>query len=300
MTERTELFSIGQLARSTGLPVRTVRFWSDLGLVPAGRSGGNYRLYDAEAAARLELVRTLRELGVDLETVERVLRGQVTVADVAAAHVRALDTEIRLLRQRRAVLSSVARRGSSTEEMKLMHELAKLSARERQRIIDEFVDEAWAGVEPRAENVHIAQGMRMMPTDLPDDPTPEQVDAWLELVELVADPAFKARVREMVVAGAEEQPSEMKDYDPAPVCEHAGAALAAGVAPGSPEGQEVLARIVDPGLSRERRLALADQLAMFSDRRVERYWTLLGVINGWGRRPAVVPAFEWVIDALRA
>src|SRR5262249_2187182 len=155
---------------------------------------------DAAAAARLDLVRTLRELGVDLETVERVLRGQVTVADVAAAHVRALDTEIRALRQRRAGLSSVARRGSATEEMKLMHELAKLAARERQRMIDEFVDEAWSGVEPRAENNHIAQGMRKMPADLPDDPSPEQVDAWVELAELVADPSFKARVREMVVA----------------------------------------------------------------------------------------------------
>jgi DNA-binding transcriptional MerR regulator len=300
VTDRTELFSIGQLARSTGLPVRTVRFWSDLGLVPpAGRTSGNYRLYDAEAAARLELVRTLRELGVDLDTVERVLRGQVTVADVAAAHVRALDTEIRLLRQRRAVLSSVARRGSTTEEMRLMHELAKLSARERQRIIDEFVDEAWSGVQPREDNNHIAQGMRMMPADLPDDPTPEQVDAWVELAGLVADPSFKARVREMVVAGSA-GPSEMEGYDPAPVCEHAGGALAAGVAPDSPEGQEVLARIVDPGLPREKRLALADQLATFSDRRVELYWTLLGVINGWPRRPAAVPAFEWVIDALRA
>src|ERR1043165_352044 len=53
----TEMFSIGQLARTTGLPVRTVRFWSDLGLVPpAGRTSGNYRMYDAEAAARLDLV----------------------------------------------------------------------------------------------------------------------------------------------------------------------------------------------------------------------------------------------------
>src|SRR3712207_281812 len=80
----TELFSIGQLARTTGLPVRTVRFWSDLGLVPpAGRTSGNYRMFDAEAAARLDLVRTLRELGIDLDTVGQVLREQITVADVA-------------------------------------------------------------------------------------------------------------------------------------------------------------------------------------------------------------------------
>ncbi|TCO60912.1 MerR family transcriptional regulator [Actinocrispum wychmicini] len=302
MTEESGLFSIGQLARTTGLPVRTVRFWSDLGLVPlAGRTSGNYRLYDAEAAARLDLVRTLRELGIDLDTVERVLRGQVTVADVAGAHVRALDAEIRTLRLRRAVLSSVARRGSTTEEMRLMHELAKLSARERQRIIDEFVDEAFAGVEPRPEGAHIADGMRTMPADLPDDPTPEQVDAWIELAELVADPSFKARVREMAVAGSRSSTVQAPEsVDPAPVMEHAGGAVAAGIAPDSPEGQEVLGRIVSADIPRERRLVLADTLATFSDRRVERYWTLLSVINGWPRRPEAVPAFEWVIDALRA
>ncbi len=296
----TELFSIGQLARSTGLPVRTVRFWSDLGLVPlAGRTSGNYRMYDAEAAARLDLVRTLRELGIDLDTVERVLREQVTVADVARAHVRALDAEIRTLRLRRAVLSSVASRGSTTEEMKLMHELAKLSAQERQRIIDEFVDEAFAGVEPRPESAHIATGMRTMPAELPDEPTPEQVDAWIELAGLVADPSFKARVREMATAGAQSTPPA-EPMDPAPVMEHAGAALAAGVAPDSAEGQEILARIVPDTTSREKRLELADTLATFSDRRVERYWSLLGAINGWPQRPPMVPAFEWVIDALRA
>jgi DNA-binding transcriptional MerR regulator len=296
----TELFSIGQLARTTGLPVRTVRFWSDLGLVPpAGRTSGNYRMFDAEAAARLDLVRTLRELGIDLDTVEQVLREQITVADVAKAHVRALDAEIRTLRLRRAVLSSVSRRGSTTEEMKLMHELAKLSAQERQRIIDEFVDEAFAGVEPRPEGAHIATGMRTMPAELPDEPTPEQVDAWIELAELVSDPSFKARVREMAVAGSQAaEPAQ--PFEPGPVMQHAGGAVAAGIAPDSPEGKEILDRIVPAETTREERLKLADVLSTFSDRRVERYWALLGKINGWPERPAAVPAFEWVIDALRA
>ncbi|ONI80021.1 MerR family transcriptional regulator [Actinosynnema sp. ALI-1.44] len=294
------MFSIGQLARTTGLPVRTVRFWSDLGLVPpAGRTSGNYRMYDAEAAARLDLVRTLRELGIDLDTVERVLRDQVTVADVAKAHVRALDTEIRTLRLRRAVLSSVAARGSTTEEMKLMHELAKLSAQERQRIIDDFVDEAFAGVEPRPEGARIPEGMRIMPAELPDDPTPEQVDAWIELAGLVADPAFKARVREMAVAGSTgaDQPEV---GDPALVFEHALPAEAAGIDPASPEGQEILHRIIPAEMPVDERRTLADTMATFTDRRVERYWSLLGTINGWPQRPPAVPAFEWVIDALRA
>jgi DNA-binding transcriptional MerR regulator len=41
------LFTIGQMAERTGLPVRTIRFYSDSGLVPPStRSGSGYRLYD--------------------------------------------------------------------------------------------------------------------------------------------------------------------------------------------------------------------------------------------------------------
>ncbi|HEX6452018.1 MAG TPA: MerR family transcriptional regulator [Trebonia sp.] len=44
------LLTIGQLARRTGLPVRTIRYWSDIGAAPpAGRSDGGHRLYDTEA-----------------------------------------------------------------------------------------------------------------------------------------------------------------------------------------------------------------------------------------------------------
>ena len=48
-----------------------------------------------------------------LADVRRVLAGNVTVAEVAATHVAALDTQIRTLRLHRAVLASVARRGST-------------------------------------------------------------------------------------------------------------------------------------------------------------------------------------------
>jgi hypothetical protein len=63
------LYPIGDLARRTGLAVRTIRFYSDCGIVaPAGRSPAGYRLYGVDAVARLDLVRTLRDLGVDLPT----------------------------------------------------------------------------------------------------------------------------------------------------------------------------------------------------------------------------------------
>ncbi len=117
----TGLFTIGELARATGLTVRTIRYWSDEGVLhPVTRSSGGYRLYDAESVARLELIRTLRELGLCLDDVRKVLSGEKDVASVAAMHVAALDAQIRSLKVTRAVLSTVARRGSTAEEMTLM------------------------------------------------------------------------------------------------------------------------------------------------------------------------------------
>lgn len=302
MNDRTELFTIGQLARRTGLPVRTIRFWSDIDVIPpTARSAAGYRLYDAEALARLDLVRTLRELGLDLSTVGRILARQSTVADVARAHAQALDTEIRTLQLRRAVLRSIARRNSTTEEMRMMNRLARLSAQERQRMIDDFVDRTFEGLDPNGAGTQIAQGMRQMPAELPDDPTPEQVDAWLELAELVGDASFSQRVREMAVAGAQSGGQvEAPRYDSAEVIEHAGRALDTGVAPDSAEGRAVLDRLVDPAVPADERIRLADEVETFTDRRVERYWQLIGVLNNRPPFPPGVPIFEWFIAALRA
>ncbi|WP_229402561.1 helix-turn-helix domain-containing protein [Micromonospora okii] len=298
MTDRTELYTIGQLARRTGLAVRTIRFWSDLGLLPTTtRSAGGYRLYDAPAVARLDLLRTLRGLGIGLDAARRILDRQESVADVAGAHVRALDAEIRTLRLRRAVLRSVARRGSTTEELRIMTELARLSAEERQRIIDDFVAEVFAGVPADAPGGGLAGAMRALPPALPDEPTDAEVDAWVELAGLVADPAFRERVREMALAGAAgDSGAEL----PPTALEQAREALAAGVAPESPEAAAVLAHLVDPALPGRERAALADRLATFTDRRVERYWQLVGVLNRQPPFPPSVPAGEWLIAALRA
>jgi DNA-binding transcriptional MerR regulator len=293
-----ELYTIGQLARRAGLPVRTIRFWSDSGLLPpTGRSTGGYRLYDAAAVARLELVRTLRELGLSLDVVQRVLARQLTVAEVAAAHVRALDAEIRLLQVRRAVLASVAARNSTTEEMSLMHKLAQLSARERQELIDDYVDTTFDGVSPESPGYGLAQSMREL--SLPDQPTPAQVDAWVELAELCTDPDFRARTRQMAVAGTQPRPVASGDYDYGRLTALAGAALDEGVAPDSDRAQKIV-REVAGDLDADARRTLADEMALFSDARVERYWALLGTLNGREPFTPKVPTFEWFIRALRA
>jgi DNA-binding transcriptional MerR regulator len=302
MDDDHALFAIGQLSQRCGLPVRTIRYWSDIGVLPpAGRTSGGRRLYDTSCVARLELIATLRELGLGLADVRRILAKKTSIAEVAAVHVEALDTQIRTLRMRRAVLCTVAKRRPGTQEMTLMNKLAQLSAQERQQIIDDFLAEVFDGLD--AAPGLVAQLRKARP-DLPDDPAPEQVDAWVELAGLVQDPQFRRRIRAMAEHGAQPRESAGDDEHAqaagfaARVREHAGAALARGVAPGSAEGAEVLDRILagTPG----DRSQLLGQLEAGTDARAERYWQLLGIINGWPPFPAHVPAFEWTIAALRA
>ncbi|MFE6906505.1 MerR family transcriptional regulator [Streptomyces erythrochromogenes] len=147
------LLSIGELSRRTGLTVKTVRFYSDTGIVPpTGRSPAGYRLYGPGALARLRLARTLRDLGLDLATVRRVLDREASLEEVTEAHADAPDVQIRTLRLRRAVLRAIARSGPTTPmEMDLMHRLATLSRAERHRLVSDFLDDAFEGVHANPE-----------------------------------------------------------------------------------------------------------------------------------------------------
>ncbi|WP_067813873.1 MerR family transcriptional regulator [Nocardia inohanensis] len=302
------LFTIGALAERTGLTVKTIRFYADKGIVPATTySPGGYRLYDTEALARLELVRTLRELDVDLATVRQVLGRERTLGEVAAAHADALEVQVRVLRLRRAVLRAVARRGSDPEEMDYMHKLVRMSDAERQRLIVDFVEDTFGRV---AGNPAVLELIRSTMPELPEDPAPEQVEAWLELSELVGDGDFRAAVRRMAEYQAKERAAgddtglhhELTEA----VRDATGRALTEGVAPDSAQAAaivgeltalyaETFGRADDAGL----RAWILERLEVADDPRVERYWRLVATINGWPPMPELGPAFRWFAAALR-
>ncbi|MGM0346633.1 MerR family transcriptional regulator [Streptomyces sp. Adlamb9] len=294
----TGLLTIGELARATGLTVRTIRYWSDEGvLTPVTRSAGGYRLYDAPSVARLELIRTLRELGLGLDDVRQVLAGERTVAQVAATHVAALDAQIRSLKVTRAVLSSVARHDSTARETTLMNRLARLSAAERQRIMAEFVAEALQGLD--AVDPEVRERLRATTVDLAADPTPEEVDAWVELAEMLQDPEFRAQMRRaMELNAADGAPGEARGrslWFAKRLVDLVAPARTRGITPESPEAEPVLHDLFGDA---PRADVLERMLAGFNDR-VARYRELIALVN---RAPAPPHAedFAWVVAALRA
>ncbi|MEU9628470.1 MerR family transcriptional regulator [Streptomyces luteogriseus] len=297
--DRTGLLTIGELARVTGLTVRTIRYWSDEGaLPPVGRSAGGYRLYDAASVARLELIRTLRELGLGLTDVRRILAGETTVAQVAAAHVVALDAQIRALKVTRAVLSTVAKRDSGVEEMTLMNRLARLSAAERRRIVEDFMAEIFEGID--TADPDIRRRLRFAAAKLPDDPTPEQVDAWVELAELIQDPGFRAEMRQMIEFNAADRgpdaPAGSSLWLMSRLVSLAGEARQRGIAPDAPEADEVLRDL----LGGTDRAVVLERLTAASNVRVARYRELQAIVNGLGPQPTYDEEFVWVVAALEA
>ncbi|WP_328344346.1 MerR family transcriptional regulator [Streptomyces violaceus] len=69
-----QLTQIGEVSERTGLSVRTIRHYEDVGVVvPSERSMGGFRLYPQAEVRRLALVRRMRPLGFCLDDIRAVL-----------------------------------------------------------------------------------------------------------------------------------------------------------------------------------------------------------------------------------
>jgi DNA-binding transcriptional MerR regulator len=294
------MFSIGEVSRRTGLTVKAIRFYADAGIVaPTERTASGYRRYSAEATARLDLIRTLRELGLDLAAARAVSDRETSLPEVAAAHAEALTAQIRELRLRRAVLRAVATLCDTPEELDAVHRLARLSAGERHRLSTEFADAVFAGLRPEPGIV------RSITPELPDDPAPGQIEAWVELAGLSRDPQFRAAVRQMAARWTADRTGLRPDAV-ALVRELTGFAADAGLDPAGPERDGLVDAVVvryaatvgepDGPALRER---LAETLRSANDPRWQRYLGLLAVINGWARPESTTPAVDWFVAALR-
>lgn len=102
-----ELLKVGELARRTGVTLRTIRYYQSLGLIQAThRSRGGLHLYRSEACDRIQFIRDLRSLNVPLARIRQMLErrkaaqtGAEGARDVAAALTRSLSDVEKGLRE---------------------------------------------------------------------------------------------------------------------------------------------------------------------------------------------------------
>lgn len=74
---RSAPLKVGDLARQTGLSVRTLHYYEEIGLLsPSHRTASGHRMYSAGDVARLQQIKSLRELGFSLEQISGLLDKQ--------------------------------------------------------------------------------------------------------------------------------------------------------------------------------------------------------------------------------
>jgi len=112
---------IGELAEKTGLSLRTIRHYDEVGLLkPTGRTEGGFRLYTHDDLARLMLIRRMKPLGFSLGEMTELLRIVDTLGGTGSGDpaIRAdLDGFI---------AQSVERRGKLKDQLAMADEFLEL------------------------------------------------------------------------------------------------------------------------------------------------------------------------------
>ncbi|GAB4383649.1 MAG: hypothetical protein Kow00121_45880 [Elainellaceae cyanobacterium] len=98
-TATKDLLKIGEVASASGLPVKTIRYYEEIGLLAptVERSSSGYRLFTQQALDRLSFIRRAQSLGLSLTEVQQILdvhdQGQLPCGEVRQ-HLEAKIAEI--------------------------------------------------------------------------------------------------------------------------------------------------------------------------------------------------------------
>ncbi len=108
MGREDERLLIGEVARLTGFPTKTLRYYEEIGLVrPTSRTEAGYRLYGPEEVARLEFVRQAKLIGLKLEEIKELvdLAAEGKRGEVIPRLEEILEAKIEETRRRMAELA---------------------------------------------------------------------------------------------------------------------------------------------------------------------------------------------------
>ncbi|BFV55526.1 MerR family transcriptional regulator [Kitasatospora sp. CMC57] len=289
------MWSIGELAERAGVTVKTVRYYSDQGLLPeASRSAGGHRRYGPEALDRLGLIRSLRTLDLPVAEVGRVLEREELLEDVIAGRLRDLGSQLTALRWREAALQ-LLRDCSAAERADRLRLIGAVSTPPDTAVLARF----WRRLLPlRLPAPLVSSILDEAVPQPPADPTPAQVLAFARLHVLA---------EEFCRSDCRPAPPQEEGYRPAVFYDGLGEAYAlarADLLAYRPPGTEALDCFVaayaesrglpDTPAFRRR---LSGLLAESADPVMVRYWKLTAEVSG-SPEPTMGAAHHWLHTAL--
>ncbi|MGQ0839507.1 MerR family transcriptional regulator [Actinokineospora sp.] len=192
-------WSVGELARATGLTVRTLHHYDEIGLVePSERTYAGHRRYTGADVRRLYRVRALRSLGLGLEAIAETLADpgdRDALKHVLATQLAHLDTEVRRMRDLRAQVRSLLERMNTAaddgEVLRLLEAMQMIESYYTPEQLDylakrreELGEDAIKAVEQAWPEVIAAMTAHQQAGTPVDDPEVRALTVrWFELVE---------------------------------------------------------------------------------------------------------------------
>lgn len=124
LTPAPILLKIGELSNRSGVPIKTIRYYEEIGLLKSDkRTEGHFRLFNPEAIARLLFIKRLQSLGLSLQEIGECLaaydRGDLPCNDIQAKlekQVEEIDRKVVELKVLRQELSDILQRWCSSPQ----------------------------------------------------------------------------------------------------------------------------------------------------------------------------------------
>jgi DNA-binding transcriptional MerR regulator len=260
-------------------------------------------MYGEEALIRLDLVRTLRDADVGIDTIRKVLSHDLSLADALRLQLAAVEAHVASLQSVAAALRAALRGDPSESDVRRLCAVTKLTNEERRTVIEQFHARI-------AEGLHVDDAWRRKMVAestprLPDNATAAQLDAWVELAELVADPTFVEGLR----TSAKQAQDKGIDMDALRIANEevaaaAGALRARHLAPSSDEAGAIVRRYADAVARVTGKTADAAFDRFFRERfeahdpRTARYRELLAIMNGQPSPSGTSDDWRFIAEAI--
>ncbi|PBC78786.1 DNA-binding transcriptional MerR regulator [Streptomyces sp. TLI_235] len=152
-------YSVGQLARTAGVTVRTLHHYDEIGLLsPSGRTPAGYRRYEDEDLNRLQQVLFYRELGFPLEQIADILDDRsVSPNEHLRRQHRLIGDRIRHLQE----LAAAVERAMEAQKMGIQltpEEKFEVFGKDYQESWEDEAEQRWGGTDAWKESQRRTRG----------------------------------------------------------------------------------------------------------------------------------------------
>ncbi|ALB62991.1 Albicidin resistance protein [Cronobacter condimenti 1330] len=206
------LLQVGELAKRTGVTVRTLHHYESLGLlIPSGRTAAGYRLYNRDDIQRLHHIQALTRMGLSLTQVRECLEsGSVTLPEVIETQIAMLNAQLTrtvILRDRLVALREGLLAGDEPDLQEWLNTLELMTMFEKWFSPDELKQLPFAEHNTAREAQwtvlvgEVKEAMRQG-VSVTDPSAQALATRWMETLErdTAGNPAFLTRLNEMHAA----------------------------------------------------------------------------------------------------